>query len=336
MGVTMKSLCVAVPKEEGESVRRMLLSEGVLRTELEISAEKDILFIPISERIDVGYSLEERDFKEREKTISDYKELLDLPDGLRALLPSSMDLIGDIVIVRLPEELDEYKSDIGGAIAKAHNAKTVAIDRGVGGDLRLREVELVFGSETHTIHREFGLTFELDVAKVYFSPRLSTERKRIADRVRDGETVIDMFSGIGPFSIMIAKFANPNRVYAIDINPEAIRLLNKNVARNRIEKVVSILGDAREILKSLEKADRIIMNLPLSSFQFFETALSSIKNGGIIHYYEVLNRENVGDRTEELVKVASGFKKELEMAQREVKAYSATKAHFAFDLSVRE
>jgi tRNA (guanine37-N1)-methyltransferase len=246
-----------------------------------------------------------------------------------------MDIIGDIAITRLPEELEDYKSDVGAAIAKTHNAKTVAIDKGVEGDLRLRELELVFGSETHTIHREFGLTFELDVSKVYFSPRLSTERKRIADRVREGETVIDMFSGIGPFSIMIARFANPGRVYAIDINPDAIRFLNRNIARNRIEKVVSILGDAREILKSLEKADRIIMNLPLSSFQFFETALSSVEEGGIIHYYEVLNRDDAGDRTEELVQLASGLKKELAINRREVKAYSATKAHFAFDLSVR-
>jgi tRNA (guanine37-N1)-methyltransferase len=311
-GGTMKSLCVVVPKEEGESVRRRLLSEGFLRTELEIGSEKDSLFIPITDRIDLGYGIEERDFKEREKTISDYKDLLDVPDGLRDLLPSSMDIIGDIAITRLPEELEDYKSDVGAAIAKTHNAKTVAIDKGVEGDLRLRELELVFGSETHTIHREFGLTFELDVAKVYFSPRLSTERKRIADRLREGETVIDMFSGIGPFSIMIARFANPGRVYAIDINPDAIRFLNRNIARNRIEKVVSILGDAREILKSLEKAD-----------------------GGIIHYYEVLNRDDAGDRTEELVKLASGLKKELAVNRREVKAYSATKAHYAFDLSVR-
>jgi tRNA (guanine37-N1)-methyltransferase len=331
----MRSLCAVVPKEKGEDARRMLMSKGVLRTELVIDEDNDLLLIPITERIDLGYSIEERDFREREKTISDYKELLDLPDELRDLLPSSMDLIGDIAIVRLPKELEGHKSDIGAAIARAHNVKTVAIDKGVEGDLRLRELELVFGSETHTTHREFGLTYELDVAKVYFSPRLSTERKRIADSVSDGETVIDMFSGIGPFSIMVAKFANPGRVYAIDINPEAIRFLNKNVARNRIEKVVSILGDAKEILKSLERADRIIMNLPLSSFQFFETALSSIKEDGIIHYYEVLNRDDASDRREQLVKVASDLKKELELNQREVKAYSATKAHYAFDLSVR-
>jgi tRNA (guanine37-N1)-methyltransferase len=331
----MRSLCIVVPKREGENVRRMLLNKGILRTELVIGADKESLFIPISERIDMGYSIEERDFKEREKTISDYKELLDIPDELRDLLPSSMDIIGDIVIVRLPEELEKYKSDIGASIARVHNAKTVALDTGVGGDLRLRELELVFGNETLTVHKEFGLTYELDVTKAYFSPRLSTERRRIAGLVGEGETITDMFCGIGPFSIMIAKFAKPGRIYAIDKNPEAVKFLSRNIARNRAENIVTILGDARDILSNLEKADRIIMNLPLSSFQFFETALSAIKDGGKIHYYEVLNRDSSNDRMDDLKRIALGLGNALDINLREGKAYSATKAHFAFDLSVR-
>jgi tRNA (guanine37-N1)-methyltransferase len=333
--VRMRSLCLVVPKMEGEKVRKMLLNKGILRTELEIGKDKDVLLIPVSEHIDLDYDIKEMEFKEREKSISDYRALLEVPDGLREFLPSSMDIVGDIAIVRLPGELKDHKTDIGVAIAKAHRAKTVALDSGVEGDLRLRELELVFGSETETVHKEFGLTYELDVAKVYFSPRLSTERRRIADLVKKDETVIDMFCGVGPFSIMIAKFATPVRVYAIDINPEAIRFLNRNIVRNRVDRIVSILGDAKEILKSLDEADRIIMNLPLSSFRFFDSALSVIKDGGIIHYYEILNRDGAKDRIEDLERIAASMGKGLSIELREVRAYSSTKAHFAFDVSVQ-
>jgi len=202
--------------------------------------------------------------------------------------------------------------------------------------MRLRNLELLVGEDTYTVHKEFGLSYELEVGKVYFSPRLSAERQRIANLVRDGEVIIDMFCGVGPFSIMIAKYRSPKKIYAIDINPTAIRYLRSNITRNGVDGIAPLLGDAKDIVKNIERCDRIIMNLPLSSFLFLETALSAVKDNANIHYYEVLVRDKVHGRIDQLKEKASRFDKELDINMKEVKSYSATKAHFAFDLEVRE
>jgi tRNA (guanine37-N1)-methyltransferase len=283
----------------------------------------------------LDYEAREGEFEPRETPVGDYRKLVDLPPGLDELLPSSMDIVGDIVGGRLPDELGEFVGNICGAIARAHNAKTVAVDRGVKGEMRLRDLQLVIGKETGTVHREYGLSLELDLGSVYFSPRLSSERWRISNLVRDGETIIDMFCGIGSFAIMIAKHRNPKRIYAIDINPTAIEFLRSNVFRNRVDKIVPILGDAKDIVKKLESADRIIMNLPLSSFEFFESALMASRNGGVIHYYEILERDDVSERARQLESVAAKHGKELILKPQEVKSYSSTRAHFAFDLEIR-
>lgn len=331
----MKSLCLIVPKKEGEKVRKKLLDEELLRADLKIERNDKALFIPISKPIDIGYQIEEREFVAVQKPVGDYRDLIDLPSELRELLPSSMDIIGDIAVVRLPEELKAHKRYVGLAIASAKKAKTVAVDKGVEGDLRLRDLELLVGKETSTIHKEYGQSYELDVRKVYFSPRLSTERWRIANLVKDGETIIDMFCGVGPFSIMIAKHRSPKRIYAIDINPTAVEYMKRNIIRNRVDKVVLILGDAMDVVKNLEKADRIIMNLPLASFQFFEAALSAAKDNGIIHYYEILSVAEAHEREKQLKEKSSRLGRELNIKMREVKSYSSTKAHFAFDLEIQ-
>ncbi|MCK5548123.1 MAG: class I SAM-dependent methyltransferase family protein [Thermoplasmata archaeon] len=331
----MKSLCLIVPKKDAEDVRKKLIADGLFRTELKIEKENDYLLIPILKSIDLGFKIEEREFVKREKPIGDYKELLDIPPELEELLPSSMDIIGDIAIIRLPDELSDFAEKIGNAIAKSHRAKTVAIDRGVEGSLRLRDLELVVGEETHTVHREYGMRFELDVREVYFSPRLTAERRRISNLVKDGETVIDMFCGVGPFSIMIAKYRSPERVYAIDINPKAMEYLNRNISKNRVERIKPILGDAKEVVGSIEKADRIIMNLPLDSFRYLDAAFSAVKDGGTVHYYEVLNRDVMHERLDQLKEKASGMGRKLDANVREVKSYSSTKSYFAFDLEIR-
>lgn len=331
----MKSLCLVVPKRNAENVRRRLLVEGLLRTDLRIEKEKGFLLIPVSKSIDLGCKIEEREFRPRPRPVGNYRKLLDLPQALEELLPSSMDIIGDIVIIRLPEELEDFVEGIGNAIAKANRAKTVAVDRGVEGSVRLRNLELVVGDETCTVHKEYGLSLEVDVAKVYFSPRLSAERWRVSNLVKDGETVVDMFCGVGPFSVMIAKYRNPKRIYAMDINPGAIEYLKRNVLRNRVDKVKPILGDAKDTIKKIGKADRIIMNLPLDSFRFFDAALSAAKDRGTIHYYEVLTRDEAKERSDQLKEKASGEGKELDVNMREGKSYSSTKAHFAFDLKIR-
>ncbi|HID15430.1 MAG TPA: class I SAM-dependent methyltransferase family protein [Candidatus Atribacteria bacterium] len=214
-----------------------------------------------------------------------------IPNSKLELLPRSFDVIGDVAIIEIPPELSSFKRIIGEALMRIYpRIKAVfAKKSAVSGVFRVRELEHVAGVfSSITLHREYGCIFKVDVLNVYFSPRLSFERYRVARQVEDGEVVVDMFTGVGPFSIMIAKYSRAN-VFSIDINPRAISLLSENLKLNKLRGFVyPILADANYVLKlfrSEEFADRVVMNLPENSYLFLDKAIGLVKSGGVIHYY---------------------------------------------------
>ncbi len=331
----MDSICLVVPKKKAEPVRRRLLEKGVLRRNLQIRSDAKNVYLPISQRIDLGYPIETADFKEVEEQVTDYRVLVDVPEELRPLLPSSFDTLGSIALVKMADEIAPYAQQIGKAIiATQKSIKTVCMDSGIVDEFRTRNVKVVAGDKTtETVHREYGMTFRMDVAKVFFSPRLATEREVVARNVGAGEVVIDMFAGIGPFSVLIAKTRSPKVVYAIDLNPEAIRFMKENIALNKAGAVIPILGDAREEIAKLEKADRIIMNLPHDASGFVADALKALKPGGTIHYYEIMDDARLQPRLDEIADIARREGRVMkEMARRKVKSYSPTMTFYALDL----
>ena len=206
-------------------------------------------------------------------------------------LYSAFDQIGDIIIVRIPDSLLSKKKVIGQALLDAvHPARSVFYQSSdVSGDFRTRNLEVIAGEDnTETEYREYGCRFKVDVEKVFFSPRLSTERKRIADLVQDGEILINMFGGVGMFSIVAAKMKNCT-VYNIDLNPYAAKLCEENIKLNKKlkGKIISINGDAAQVVKEQlqNKGDRTLMLLPERSDEFLDSAILATKSGGIIHYY---------------------------------------------------
>jgi tRNA (guanine37-N1)-methyltransferase len=173
----------------------------------------------------------------------------------------------------------------------------------------------------------------VDPRKAYFNPRLSNERRRIASLVRDGEVIVDMFSGVGPFAIMIAKLSRPNLVYAIDLNPEAIRLMRENVELNKVQGVVPLEGDARQWVFDLPCADRVIMNLPHSAIDFFADALTRLKLGGVMHLYHICDRKDFPQVLDELKQKAFGMGVRIEVLRsEELKTYSPSASVFSADL----
>ncbi|MBU6998299.1 MAG: class I SAM-dependent methyltransferase family protein [Theionarchaea archaeon] len=262
-----------MPKRQGESVHKYLVEKNALLKGYKIKRNDEFLYFPLNGEVP-GYEIVDMDF---EKSSSH-------PESLCKFGLKSYDTIGDIAIVDIPEELEDKKEDIAHILLNRRSIQTVVRKTSrISGTLRTRTYEHLSGEEkTVTIHKEYGLLFKVDIEKVYFNPRLSTERWRIAQDVKPGEVVIDMFCGVGPFSIMIAKNAQPEVVYAIDINPRAIELLRENIVLNKVNKVVPILGDARKKIALLGYADRIIMNLPQNAFEFLPEALS---HGKIVHYY---------------------------------------------------
>jgi tRNA (guanine37-N1)-methyltransferase len=308
LGATVpEATCLKVPKKLGEQAIRLVREFNLFNSELSVQQLEDSLCIPL---ISVPspfalkklenlpeYEILTHSFVERKKRHFTHLDLLanNLPPDLLTLVPRAIDFIGAIAIVEIPSELTDHKKLIGEALLEAHKQTSTVLAKSgaVGGVYRIRNFEVIAGpNKTATVHREYGCIYYVDVAKAYFSPRLSSEHNRIASQVKAGETVVDLFAGVGPFAIPIAKNQKDVRVYAVDVNPDAIDLLKRNIAVNRAEKqVVPVLGNARQVVKNqlLEKADRVIMNLPETAYEFVDVACEALKeDGGIIHYYEFM------------------------------------------------
>ena len=212
---------------------------------------------------------------------------------------SAFDQMGDIAVIRIPEPLYDRRHDIGEALLS--NIKVV---RGVfcqvsdvSGEYRTRSLERIAGEGgTVTEYRENGCRFVIDVERVFFTPRLSTERARVAGLVKPGDTVLNMFGGAGPYSIQAARHV-PCVVYSIDANPEATALCAKNVGINRLAgEVVAITGDAMESRDLVPcECDRTIMPLPERSAEFAAAAVRATRDGGTIHYYSHIHADSKQD-----------------------------------------
>jgi len=215
-------------------------------------------------------------------------------------LISAFDQIGDIIIVRIPDLLLPKKKLIGETLLEqVKNAKSIFHQSSsVEGTFRTRDLEIIAGDDkTETEYKEFGCRFVVDVRKAFFSPRLSSERIRIAELVNDGEVIVNMFGGIGMFSIIAAK-KKKCTVYNIDINPDAAKFCQKNIEINKlVGNVISIHGDAFDVIKNqLEnKSSRTLMLLPEKSDEFLNLAIQTTKNNGIIHYYSHIHADKKSD-----------------------------------------
>jgi len=244
----------------------------------------------------------------RKKGFKDYLKKF-LSEEEVSALKSSLEIVGTIAILRIPESLASKERLIGEAILELNkNVKTVLKQVSpINGDFRVRSLSWVAGEkQTETIHKEHGYLLKVDVSKVYFSPRLQFERLRIAQLVKPGEVVINMFAGVGSFSIVIAKKSRPSKVYSIDLNPTAIEYLKENIALNKVEDiVVPILGDAKEVVNSklLNTADRVLMPLPAKAYEYLPEAIKALRNfSGWIHYYDFTYAKKNEDPKQKMIK----------------------------------
>ncbi len=226
---------------------------------------------------------------------------------------NSFDIIGDIAIIK--HKNIQNPEFVAKEIMTIHrNIKSVftPVTR-IEGDYRVRKLRLLAGeNKKSTIHKESGCTFRVDIEKCYFSPRLSFEHSRIAGLVSAGEVVVNMFAGVGCFSILIAKTACQSKVYSIDINPTAVECMDENVKINGVSsQVIPLLGDSKVIIETQLQgvADRVLMPLPEKALEYLPFALSALKStGGWIHYYDfqhVQGKEDPAEKTK--LKVAGNL-----------------------------
>lgn len=275
-----ESLCIRVPRIAGERTRQKLIELGALNKNLKIKTYGQDLLIPVLKPVEGSGEIIKENFE-----ILEYESPISKIQG-------AYELIGDIAII---DQHEENVQKIANLLLKHKNIKTVfQAGSAVSGEYRTRELTYIAGeNRTETIYKENGCRYLLDVARVYFTPRLSTERMRIADQVKDTDKVVDMFAGIGPFSILIAKRFPGAHVIAVDKNPVAIKYLKENIRLNRVRNIEIKEGDARDEIKGITDADHIIMNLPHSGSEFLDAAFGIIKRGGIIHLYAISHEDDL-------------------------------------------
>ncbi len=251
-------------------------------------------------------------------------------------------LIGDVAVVRIPAELEEREKEIGEEILRRNpRIRTVLRTFGAYGQTRTTRSKIIAGEEnTETTYKEHGCIYKLDVATLLFCLGNLYERRRMASVVKPREVVVDMFAGVGQFTIPVAKLASPSVVYAFEINPEAYRYLLENIRLNKVEHVVrAFMDDCRNALKYgiEESADRVIMGYFPGTIKFLPTALQLSKGAGsYIHLHDLARKKNGwAELWENARNVAEqlGYGVEL-ISYREVKSYSPSLAHWALDFRI--
>lgn len=256
-------------------------------------------------------------------------------------LRRGFEIIGDIMIIDLPDHLLYLKDDIIEWVRMKHkHVKTILRKTGeVRGEFRIADYETLYGSETETVAREHGCRFMVDVRKAYYTSKLSGERERIARKVREGERVLVMFAGVGPYAIVIAKLSSPSEVIGVEINPDAVRYFEENIRLNKVERAVrAVLGDVREEVPRLEgRFDRVVMPAPYNADEFFSLALMKIRSGGYIHFYTFSGEEEVEEKKnwvlQEIEKM--GYAGEVEY-YRECGNFAPRVNRYVFDIFISE
>lgn len=326
--------CVKVPLRQLNDTRINLMEKGLMNMEYRIKAEDDFGYIPVNEDVE-GYEIAHMHLEPIKKVAHNFSELLEgeLTEEEIENLKTSFDTIGDIVILEIPDELYDKRQLIGEAAHEFTKRKAIYMKKSaIKGTIRIRDLEFLAGvDDSITIHKEHGSRLKLDVREVYFSPRLATERKRVMESVRDGEKILDMFCGIGPFPIVIARNKDVE-ITAVDINESAIRYLDENIGLNKLKgSIKTYCGDVREVSKSFNnKFDRIIMNLPGLAYTFLDVAADLIEDGGTINYYEFSDSYEQGIKR--LENACSEAGKTVKITNtRKVKSISPDEWHVAID-----
>ena len=318
--------CVRVPTDRGEETRQALAARDLLDRRYEITAADGFLYVPVTDpdAVPGEHEVVDRDVPARETRTT--------PADVLGFDPS-YERLGDIVI--LDEDDPERARRVAAAIVESDLRATTVVNRAskVSGELRVREWDVLVGESTETVHREYGHEFALDIAAVYFSPRLATERHRVVEQVDDGECALDMFAGVGPFAVPMA--ARGADVVACDLNPVAVEYLRENARRNGVDdRVTAVEGDVRELTDDYAGwADRLVMNLPHTAGEFLDTAVGLAGEECVLHYYDIQHEDDpFGPGTRAIREAAEpGYEVTVE-TQRVVRSYAPHEDNVCLDV----
>ncbi|MFC2175199.1 class I SAM-dependent methyltransferase family protein [archaeon] len=331
-------LFVKAPVRVAESIRKKMLAAEIFDPNHEVEKSKNHIYFPVTKRAP-GFDFIERKARTRPRKPRSIREALEGkldPSDLEKLV-TSFDTVGDIAIIEIRHGLDEKL--IGEAVLESNPAiNTVCKKAGAHtGEFRVMPVKVIAGEKkTSALYQEHGVRMKVDVDKVYFSPRLSSERLRIAKQVKEGEEIAGFFAGVGPFPLVIAK-KKKCTIYAVELNPNAFDLMKENISNNKLKgKIDPILGDVRKVAKYMPKCDRVLMPSPKTGESFLEPCISTAKPGGVVHYYEFAPDEDLYSgaikRIQEAAK-ALGRKAKI-LRKRTVRPHAVRVSQIAIDFEV--
>ncbi|MCX8172313.1 MAG: class I SAM-dependent methyltransferase family protein [Archaeoglobaceae archaeon] len=325
---------IRVRKERAEEVRKFAEKIGAKDKSRLIKNVGDYVEIPILE----GYEHFFENFEVVEQhypLMNPKKDLFKIfiekmPNNVQKYF-SGYKIIGDIAILKLRKEIEAYAKEIANAILVSNpRLKAVWRDLGKEGMIRRPKLELLAGYGSETVHVENGCLFKLDITKIMFSHGNQHERHRVAKEV-ENEFVVDIFAGIGYFTIPIAKRAE--KVYAIEVNPDAYRYLLENIKLNKIKNVIPVLGDSM-FLTPERFADRVVMG-HIFCHDFLEIGIRAIERKGIIHYHESTPLRVLERPIMRIQKACKRLGRNCKIINfRKVKNYSPGVAHVVVDALV--
>ena len=236
--------------------------------------------------------------------------------------------IGDILILDSNYQNDDFEE-----LSRKHNVKTIMKIDHIQGTKREPVYKILYGSQTETINKENGCIFKLDLSKVMWSKGNNNERLRIAKLVGDGETVLDMFAGIGYFSIPIGVHANASEIISVEINPNSYHYLCENIRLNKVNNITPILGDCKDVTPNF-KADRILMGYVKTTHHYLRVAIDSLNEGGILHYHETVPEKLMDTRPIERIR-AEAKNRDVELLKiNKIKKYSPGVWHVVIDARI--
>jgi tRNA (guanine37-N1)-methyltransferase len=290
---------VKVIPRNAEKMKKLLLRKGIMDKQRNVEHSGSYVLFPVvdiaSERIiklikrgGGAITMRKGAVAERQDSyLGLLRKSLDANE-LNALV-KGYDRLGNIVLIELPESLRGKKKTVARAVMSANKGVETVLEKvgAVRGVYRIRRLRYVAGKKNFVVNYvENGCRFVFDARKVFFSSRLSFERSRIASLVKDGERVIVMFAGVGPFVVEIAKRHAKSKVIGIELNRTAYMYMKQNIRLNKLGNAVAVFGDVKDVYKRYrDYADRIIMPLPMQSARFLKEAIAMAKDSAIIHMY---------------------------------------------------
>jgi tRNA wybutosine-synthesizing protein 2 len=331
------NLALRVAKKDAQSCLEEVCSLKLLDTRRKILIRGDEAEIPLKEPLPGRETIvqKEPEFYNKMPSLSDVLDDL-IPQEDLFLLPKGWMILGKVIVVKISPDLSCYKCQIGRALLTMYpRCSCVLRDYGIEGELREPVREVIAGSGSETVHRENGVLFKLDAQKVMFSPGNLKERIRMS-RLGRGETVVDMFSGIGYFSIPMAVHSRPEKIISIELNPVAYSYLVDNVKANHVDDVVfPVQGDCRELTPE-GSADRVIMGYVGTTDRYLKKGIMALRSGGMMHYHQTVPSWLFPDALEiDVISAAKEVDRKAKVLKSiKVKKYSPGVLHAVIDARI--